>query len=158
MFTSYVLFLQMLTTVAQVSAYEYDGSDTDHGTIYFLLDQSSLTKEYFGIKENGVIYTKDLLTSLCSGSTLNFQVIASDRAGRNSTMQVTVNVVLTTTTSTTTTTEKMVSIFTNPENMYVMLPLATASVAFVLLMFGMLFYYLPGGIKSAVSTIGGKIR
>jgi hypothetical protein len=148
----------MLTTIAQVSAYEHDGSDTDHGTIYFLLDQSGLTKEYFGIKENGVIYTKDLLTSLCSGSTLVFNVIASDRAGRNSTIQVTVNVVLTTTTSTTTTTEKMVSTFTNPENMYVMLPLATASVAFVLLMFGMIFYYLPGGIKSVLSTIGSKIR
>ncbi|XP_062587494.1 protocadherin-23-like [Saccostrea cucullata] len=148
---------EMLTTVAKVTAFESDGADTDHGTIYYLLDQSNLAKEFFGIKENGVIYTKDLLTSMCSGSTLSFKVIASDRAGRNSTIQVTVNVVLTTTTSTTTTTEKMISTFTNPENMYVALPLATASVAFVLLMFGMIFYYLPGGIKSAVSSVVGKI-
>ena len=150
--------MQTLTTVTKVSAFESDGSNNDHGSVYYILDQSALTKDYFGIKENGVIYTKDVLTSMCAGSTLVFSVIASDRAGKNSTLQVTVNVVLTTTTSTTTTTEKMRSTFTNPENMYVALPLAVASLSLVLLTAGIVMRYLPGGIKSAVTTVGSKIR
>ncbi|XP_065940985.1 uncharacterized protein [Magallana gigas] len=94
---------------------------------------------------------------MCTGDTLVFNVVALDRAGKNSTLQVTVNVVLTTTTSTTTTTEKMVSTFTNPENMYVALPLAVASVVFVLLMFGMIFNYLPSAIKSVLTSVATKV-
>lgn len=148
---------EALTVVTKVSAYESDGVNNDHGSIYYILDQSGLRKDYFGIKENGVIYTKDVLTSMCAGDTLVFNVVALDRAGKNSTLQVTVNVVLTTTTSTTTTTEAMVSTFTNPENMYVALPLAVASVVFVLLMFGMIFNYLPSAIKSVLTSIATKI-
>lgn len=95
---------------------------------------------------------------MCAGDTLVFNVVALDRTGKNSTLQVTVNVVLTTTTSTTTTTEAMVSTFTNPENMYVALPLAVASVVFVLLMFGMIFNYLPSAIKSVLTSIATKSR
>lgn len=74
----FFFFFQVLIEVIKVFVYESDGVSNDYGFIYYILDQSGFIKDYFGIKENGVIYIKDVLILMCIGDIFVFNVVVLD--------------------------------------------------------------------------------
>ena len=103
--------------IGQVYATESDGSDTDHGIFYYTLDQSSLSKEYFGIMNNGKLYVKENLSDLYLGQILVVFVTATDYSGRNKTISVNIEVPTFTTQATVSVDDPKRSFITSPENM-----------------------------------------
>jgi hypothetical protein len=93
------------------------GSDTDHGIFYYTLDQSSLSKEYFGIMNNGKLYVKESLSDLYLGQILVVFVTATDYSGRNKTISVNIEVPTFTTQATVSVDDPKRSFITSPENM-----------------------------------------
>ncbi|XP_062603842.1 protocadherin-like wing polarity protein stan [Saccostrea cucullata] len=87
--------------VTNFTAHDNDLSTNPQGQFYYVLDQSSNSKEYFGIMSNGSIYIKEDLTPLYLGKTLRLTLTAKDYGtpSRQSSVSITIQIPLSTTTS-----------------------------------------------------------
>lgn len=74
--------------------------------LYFSLDQSVLTAEYFEIDQAGLVKIKNSISAIGAGVTAAFYVLATDGGGNETRVTVTVVIAATTTTTATTTTDR----------------------------------------------------
>ncbi|XP_078310911.1 uncharacterized protein LOC111132593 isoform X2 [Crassostrea virginica] len=94
-------------------------SDNDvgaFGSISYLLDQTGLGYEYFGVKNDGEFYVKSSLLSFSSGTTLSLTAIVKDSGGLQDTASVSVIIPESTTAAPTTTTDRHVTFWMDTRN------------------------------------------
>ncbi|XP_052252546.1 cadherin EGF LAG seven-pass G-type receptor 3-like [Dreissena polymorpha] len=106
-----------------------DGDLGAFGQITYSLNQSSLGDQYFGITQSGEIFVTKAISVLGYGSTVSFEVVASDGGGRSSRATVSVVVMATTTTSTTTTTDRYRTFFEDSRNIAWFVPAVALAAA-----------------------------
>ena len=123
--------------VTNFTAQDHDLSTQDDGRFYYTLDQSSNTKEYFGIMSNGSLYIKEDLTPLYSGKILSMTLTAKDfgNPSKQSSLTITIQIPISTTTLASVSTDKSLKFEEDNKNAVLVSLVGLASVALLCTLF-----------------------